>query len=375
MDNSHSNRLKSFDVLKGFIIFAIVMLHLIYTNHSTYGHPALYLQILFIGLMSFFIMSGYFYRPNKGFIKNIGSRSKQLIIATAICTIVLSAILFVWLFVFGNSSNLDDYILSMKWGFGVHNAFGTYTDGKIYPLCGAEVGYYFLWAMMVAFLIFYGLADYVMDSKWKSLAVVIVLLVITFVWAEFVRIRLPFFADLAPMGAALMFAGAWLAKLDIGGIIEGFEYRTKKFWLPFLICLVCGLALMVVFNPDTNFDTMVFGYYGGYSAFPYFIEAVCMVVVYLYIALFVSKIPLLGTTLSFIGKHTLGLLLLHGFVAKMLIIPFWTVTNASWFPTDMVFTERVVIGLATVIICLLICHFGPIVVQKIRDKRAESSTD
>ncbi len=374
MDATHTARYKSFDVLKGFIIFAIVMLHLIYTNHSTYGQPALYLQILYIGLMAFFVMSGYFYRPDKGFRNNIESRAKQLIIAIAICTVVLSVILFVWLAVFGNPSNFDDFILSMRWGFGIHNAFGTYDMTNTYPLCGAEVGYYFLWTMMVAFLIFYGLADHVMDDKWKVLAAIIVLLAVSFVWAEFVRIRLPFYAELAPMAAALMFGGACLAKLDIGGIIEGCEFRTKRFWLPLLICLVCGLGLMLVFNPDTNFDTMVFGYYGGYSAFPYFVEAVCMVVVYLYVALFVSKIPLLGTALSFVGKHTLGILLLHGFVAKMLIIPFWTVTHASWFPADMVFTERIVIGLATVIICVLICHFGPVVIEKVRKGRAESST-
>jgi fucose 4-O-acetylase-like acetyltransferase len=377
MSKDQSMRLGSFDVLKGFIIFAIVMLHLIFTNKDTVGdqavtETALVLQIVYIGLMSFFVISGYFYRPDRGFMHNISSRVKQLVIAIAICTVVLTGILFVWEYAFGTNAGLDGILTSFQYGFGLNKAFMDPSTTIPFPICGPEVGYYFLWAMMMAFIIFYGLADYVMKDAWKVIATVVALLVIACVWTQFVNVRLPFFIDLAPMGAALMFAGAWLAKLDLGGTIERFEFRTKGFWLPLLICLVCGVVLCFFFHPDIKFDEEIYGAYGGYSVFPYFLEAVFMVVVYLYLAKFLSIIPLLGKALAKVGKHTLGILLLHGFVAKMIITPVWPITDLSWFPS-MPMGARVAIGFATLIICVLICHFGPKVVANLRKGKKEEN--
>ena len=378
MSDSQSVRLGSFDVLKGFVIFAIVMLHLVFTSKETIGEqtvtePALILQILYFGLMGFFIVSGYFYRPDRGFVPNIESRVKQLVIAIAICTVVFTGILFVWEYAFGTCGGFDDILTSFQYGFGLNKAFMDPSSAIAFPMSGSSVGYYFLWAMMFAFIIFYGLADYVMKDGRKVIVTIIALLAITCVWTEFVHLRLPFFIDLAPMGAALMFAGAWLAKLDLGGTIERFELRTKAFWLPLIICLVCGAVLCFFFHPNIKFDEEIYGAYGGYSAFPYFLEAVFMVVVYLYIAKFVSKIPLLGKALAKVGKHTLGILLLHGFVAKMIIAPIWPITDTSWFPS-IPMGPRVAIGFATLIICVLICHFGPKIVANIRNKGKKTET-
>jgi len=369
VNDGHHTRYQSLDILKGFIIITIVFLHLIFNNHETYGKPAIYLQILYLGLISFFIMSGYFYRPGRGIRRNLEIRTKQLFLTLAVCTVVLSAILFVWLTVLGYATSLDDYINALVWGFGQSNVFEPYGAAKVFPVCGASVGYYFLWTMQIAFIIFYLLAERVMDSNWKVAVTIFVLILFTFVWSEFVGIRLPFHADLAPSAAAFMFTGAWLARQDLVGTIERFEIRTKQFWLPFVICLVCGIGLSLVFNPDTNYDNLVLGDYGGYSAFPYYFEAVLMCVVYFYIAGFVSKVPGLRTVLSKFGEHTLGILLLHGFVASMIIAPFWPLTNESWFPLTMTLMERIAVALATLIISYVLCRYGPYVVSRIRQKK------
>ncbi len=371
VSESNPTRFRSFDVLKGFIIFAIVMAHLAYSSHSTYGEPALFLQIIYLGLISFFIMSGYFFRSGRGFQKNFMKRAKQLFVALAICTVVLSAILFVWMLLWGQATDFNDYINALIWGFGQSNIFQPFGAEKTFAICAGSMGYYFLWAMLLGFLIFYALADRVMDSNWKVAVVIAVLLVITFVLAEFVRIRLPFYAELAPSAASFMFAGAWLAKMDLGGVIERFEVKTKEFWLPFLFCLIVGLVMCVLLPPDTNYDSLIMGKYGGYSVFPYFFEAVMICVAFFYIAAFIGKIPLLGKALSKVGEHTLGILLLHGFVACMIMAPFWTFTHATWLPTDPTFMVKVGLGFATFLITLAMCMLKPYVISKLDRSKAK----
>ena len=209
------DRLRSVDTFKGFIIIAVVFLHVIFSKHSDAGSPGIFIQAFYLGLMAFFIMSGYFYRPGRGFKANMMKRVKQLFVATALCAIVLPIIQYGWLAILGQAPGFDDYVLALQWGFGMNELFAPLGSPKVYPICGSAVGYYFLWAMLVAFVIFYAVIDHVIKDNRKLAAVIVILLVITALQCEFGRYRLLFFAELAPLSSAFMFFGVAIAKYDL----------------------------------------------------------------------------------------------------------------------------------------------------------------
>jgi fucose 4-O-acetylase-like acetyltransferase len=375
MDNAVKSRAYSVDVLKGLIIIAIVFLHIIFSTHDDAGSPGIPIQAMYLGLMAFFLLSGYFYRPDRGFVSNMKKRVNQLFIALAVCSVILPILLYAWLAVLGQAQGLDDYILALQWGFGMNEVFMPLGSPKVYPLCGSAVGYYFLWAMLIAFIILYALADHIVKDNKRLAVTIIALLIIAALIAEFGRYRLPFFAELAPLAAAFMFAGAGLAKFGLVEKIEEFSWKDGRYWLPLVASLAIAAVMLFIFPPGINFDILILGQYGGLSTFPYFIESICMFVVFLYLCNLLSKIPGLVILLTECGKHTLGILLYHGFVASFIMAVICPLTDQSWFPADLTLMQRLPIAFATLIICYVICRFGPVLIGKIKAKKDKGSPE
>ncbi len=365
------SRYESLDVLKGFIIIVVVIAHLMVTStgsESDRGMP-IAMQIMYLGLMSFFIISGYFYRPGRGFVENIKRRGTQLFLALIICSVALPIITYVWLAILGQSSDPSDILEAMLRSLYLYDLFTPMGPTDTYFACATSVGYYFLWVMMGGFLIFYGLADRIMNDWRKLIVAIIVLLVAYMLFVEFWPNRLPFYFQGAPLAALFMFAGALLAKYRFVEKVEVFAWRSPSYWLPSIVCLIAGVMLCIIFPPGIKFDWAIFGDYGGLSVIPYMIESLLMFVVFVYVAKIVAKLPLLPKLLNLAGQHTLGLLLYHGFVATMILAPFYIIPTTSWFPV-MGLTNRIVAAVATLVICLVICVYGPKVIEKIRGRRS-----
>ena len=365
MSETTGTRSSMIDVLKGTIIIAVVFLHIGFSKHDDVGSPGILIQAMYLGLMAFFIISGYFCKPERGFVCNMKKRVKQLLIILILCAVVLPVIQFCWLCILGQAPDLDDFVLALQWGFGLNELFMPLGSPKVYPLCGSAVGYYFIWAMLFAFVIFYAFIGYVIDSKKKLAAMILILLAITVLECEFCRYRMPFYLELAPLSSAFMFAGAGLAKFNLIGKIEGLLKGKKESILLLAISLICGAVLLLLFPPGINFDILLLGDHGGLSTLPYFLESVFMCIVFLYISSLVSKIPVLLNILTEAGKHTLGILMYHGFVASMIIATFCPLTTTSWFPADLTMAQRIPLAFGTLIICYVICKFGPAVVTKV----------
>ena len=83
-------RISGVDGLKGIVIIGVVFVHLVLlggVNREDGEDMPLIMQILYLGLMSFFIITGYFFRPGKGFIGNI--RSRSLLFVALVSSVVL----------------------------------------------------------------------------------------------------------------------------------------------------------------------------------------------------------------------------------------------------------------------------------------------
>lgn len=358
------------DVLKGIIITVIVLAHLLLVNETggaeggggkaTFGSFPIILQSMYLGLMGYLILSGYFYRP-RGFKTNMAKRLKQILVAVALASIILSLILWVYLNVLGYDLPIMDYVASVLTTFGLN-----YT-GMSGMLTNVNNGSYFLVGMLWGFLIFYALADRILDDWRKIILIIILLLILQIVVVDYLTMKLPFLIKFGPIDAAFMFAGAGLAKLKF---LENMEYGDKRrlmYWILPIVCFIVGVGLCYLSPPGIGYQSLRFGPYGSISIFPYFIESMLMFVPIAYIGFIFSKIPLVSSLFNSLGKHTMGLILLHVAVGKILVTAFGyqlrpsvIVPNAVQFPTDLV------IAILTMAICLVICILIPVVLAKLK---------
>lgn len=366
-ESKTASRWGSVDFMKGFIILVIVGGHLLVssTGDSDAREMPIVIQIFYLGLMAFYIISGYFYRPSVGFKTNMKKRVMQLVVALVICAFVLPILLFIWLSICGQTPEISDLFYAIGNSLYLTDLFTLEHPSPYYATCGASVGYYYLWTMLWGFVVFYALADHVMEDK-KKFAITIVALIAATMVVALNPIRLPFHMQFAPISALFMFIGAYLARLKLIEYIESLQLRNGKYWAVMLGCLIAGVVLCLFFHPGIQFDWYIFGDYGSWSVPIYVVESTLMFIAFLYMCKFLSLIPGLSNILRICGHHTLGILLLHGFIATVIIAPFFTITNTSWFPTDMSTMQRAIVFVITFVVCVLICRYGPAVVKKIR---------
>ena len=349
-------RLDTLDVLKGTVITAIVFVHLLIARDSGEGtEPSLFLEYFYLGLMFFFICSGYFYRPERGFSKNIKRRMVQLLVSLSICGIVLSVVLFLEATVLWEMPSGEDFLLALRRAFCLENIGNPMDENMICPVSGASMGYYFVWTMFWSFLLFYSTMKFLDDDNRKIIAAIVVLLAVQALIVEFLSVQVPFFFNLGPFGAALMMAGRLLAKYSVFHWIEDCPRNRPAFWLVLIVCAVSALVLIIIFEPGISWDEMYYGKYGGASVFPFYAEALLVNVALVYLAMLFGKIPLLSKVLLLAGKHSLGLLLLHCFVAKFIFMLICEPETVSWFPsTDM--TINLIVALVTYAVTLTACE-------------------
>jgi fucose 4-O-acetylase-like acetyltransferase len=385
-----SERLASVDVLKGMLIIAIVFVHIVIVRMDVLlsgadaagtgvlsDDPAsvgsLVIQALYLGLMAFFIISGYFYRPGRGFVENMKKRVLQLVVALTICAIMLPVITYAIMAVCGKAPGLEDLLTAFQWGFGLNGVFSSYDVFSVHPKCGGCIGYYYLWTMLWGFLIFYAIADRVREDWRKTVAAILVLLVITMLLKEFLPVKLPMYAQLGPIAAAFMLVGMAASKHGLIERVEGFRLTSGRDWALFLGSLVTVIVLVAIFPPGTDFPSMGFGDFGGYSVFIYFVEAMVMFVVLLHLALLFSRMIGFNWVFTTAGRHSLGILLLHGSLVTMMIAPFYDLPSGDWFPDEMGLTPSLIVAVLSIVLSIIICVEARKVLERMAERKAEGS--
>lgn len=361
------------DIIKGFIITVIVLSHFIFQNTGEAGGNTGFsvMQIGFIGLMVFFVISGYFFKPGRSYVENVKKRITKLFLATIVASLVLPLILIPYLMALGQTVDLStfpDFLLSI---FSQRHLFEPLdTTGNTILNYMASTGYYYLQTMVVAFLVFYAVAAWAVRDV-KNLAVsIIVALVAEYLMVEVVDMCLPFFAQLAPIAIAFMLFGAYLGDRKVIERFEAGGWKDVRNLVLVIVTLAATFALAYLFPPGMDFFKTYFGAYGGLSVFPYYINAILMVPMMIGLAFLLSKIPLLGKALSCVGKHTLAILLLHCFFVKLLIAPFYTLPNGQWLPA-LGMPLAVVLGLVTVAVITLLAEYAPGKIASMMDRKKE----
>ncbi len=361
-------RIRGLDGLKGAVIIGIVFAHLVLLNGMNReggGEMPLYMQTLYLALMTFFIISGYVFKPDRGFKANM--RPRLLIpIAMTTTAIIFPLVIYAWATIFGQCPGLDDLTAAILQGFRLQNVFEDVSIPLTTPVSFVSVGCYYLWAMFFGFMIFYALADRVYGNRKLELISIAVLLVIQCLYVEFVHLSLPLALQLAPIAAAFMLIGMMMSEGKSIQRVEEFHYRDPMYWAPMAVCLLIGGVLVCLFHPEVFFDQCMFGTHGGYSVFPFFLEASAFFVVFVYIMNLVARVPLLRVPFLEMGKHTLGTLLLHGFLVKIMLMPFFTFTIYLMPDVDKILAAAIVV--VDLVLCYMICTYGPKVISGLRKK-------
>jgi len=362
-------RLATFDVMKGLLIVGIVIVHLLMLNSvrdTGRSFPAL-IQPLYLVLMSFFIISGFFYKPERSFKENVKRRVIPLLLVVVACGAVLPVIMYIWMAVVGQPVGAEDLIDSIRLGLRTVNWFGPADSTLPTPIC--YVGYvnYFLFAMCWAMIVFYAVARFALSDKKRFLITVAVLLGVQMALTA-LYLELPFSSEYTPIATALMLFGAYLNKTGLVDRLERFEWRTMKFWLPLIVCFVAVELMALVLPPGVKFSFLSFGDYGALSVIPYFIESILVFIVYIYVCLLVSKIPVVSDVSCLEGRHTLGLAMLHVLIAKMILSLFYTFTSEYVFPTEVGTTELLIVAVIDLAIVTAICILGNVLVKKIKER-------
>ena len=283
------------DGLKGIVIIGIVFVHLVMlggVDREGGDEMPLIMQIAYLSLMSFFIITGYFFRPGKGFVKNM--RSRIPILATLLITVVLFPLItYLWATVFGQCPGVDDLIRALLQGFGFQGAFEDVSFALDSPISFVAIGSYYLWVMLLAYAVFFAVADRICGNIKLELLAIAILLIIQCLYIELIHLRLPLSAQTVPMAAAFMLMGMMLSEGNIVQKIDGFRYTEVKYWIPLVVCLLVGSVLAFFFHPDVSFDKCLFGAYGGCSVFTYFLESSLFFIVFLYVMVLITRIPVL----------------------------------------------------------------------------------
>ena len=345
------------DGLKGIVIIGIVFTHLVIlagVNREGGDEMPLILQIMYLGLMSFFMITGYFFRPGRGFVRNMKTRI-PILVALLISIVLFPLMIYVWATLFGQCPGVDDLVTALMQGFGFQGAFEDISFALDSPISFVAIGCYYLWVMLFAYAIFFAVADKIYGNTRLEILAIAFFLVIQCLYIELIHLRLPFSAQTVPMATAFMLMGMTLSKGNIIQKIDEFRCREPKYWAPMVICLLIGFVLAFFFHPDVSYDKCLFGAYGGYSVFPYFLEASLFFVVFLYVMNLVTRIPVLRIPFLEMGKHTLGTLLMHAFLAKMMLMPFFTFTPGMLMP-DVGKGIAVAVALIDLILCYAICR-------------------
>ena len=348
-------RVRTADLVKGAAIIGMVILHFaLLQAHGSVSSDGITITSFkafpYSVMVMFIVISGYFFIPGKGFAENLRKRIVRYLLWFVAAVLILNTVMFLILQIQGYDlqlSSLWDVIWKTLVGKG---AFSSITDNAVY---GAEIlapfevthALYFLQMIIVGYLIFYAVADRVIDDDRKLLITAFIMITISAVYVVFVNILLPFYAHLGPMTAGLLLVGVYFKKKDFFGWLET-SPMNRRYWALFFVSLIVALALCLITPKDVSMLYCNFGDYGILSFYTFVILSLCGGIAISYILSWLGRLEFFHLTIGKVGTYCIVVFVLHMFVGKCLAAPFVTFDTTSWFPITTV--QGIILALITV---------------------------
>ena len=382
-DSAHSpsSRIKSLDILRGAAIIGVITVHIMFgMGRGVDGDVAAgfnVAELVYAGLPMFMVITGYFYRSGRRYIDNVKHRVVPVILVLIISTVFLTSIMYGYMWVLGyDLSNYDLFndIMTIIIGKECFNTIGVdgFTAGAVLAPYDISAGYYYLQILTVGLLIFYAIADHVLDDWRKTVTAIFALLSMTALYLELVNIQLPFSAQLGPVVASFLLLGALMGRYNVANFIEN-GYHERKYWLIFGAFIIAAVASVILFPSGMNLYNSKFGANGALSVFTFlFLSITCGAVLW-YITALLIKVPVVSAIFTYAGLNSIILFTQHMFVAKLITAPFYTLGTKYWVTVDSI-GMRFVILMVTLGLLFGMCHFLHRLRNDVPDETADDDT-
>ena len=379
-DSAHSpnSRIKSLDILRGAAIIGVITVHIMFgMGRGVDGDVAggfNVAELVYAGLPMFMVITGYFYKSGRKYIDNVKHRVVPVILVLIISTVFLTSIMYGYMWVLGydlSSYDLFSDIMTIIIGKECFSTIGVdgFTAGAVLAPYDISAGFYYLQILTVGLLIFYAIADHVLDDWRKTVTAMFALLSMTALYLELVNIQLPFSAQLGPVVASFLLLGALLGRYNVAYYIEN-GYHYKKYWIIFFGFVIAAVASVILFPSGMTLYNSKFGSNGALSVFTFlFLSTTCGAVLW-YITAFLIKVPVVSTIFTYAGLNSIILFTQHMFIAKLITAPFYTIGTEFWVTVDSL-GMRFVILMATLGLLFGLCHF----VHRLKDVPEENVDD
>ena len=358
-------RLQFADMMKGRAILGVLFYHLT----APCGFKYVLEHITENFLIVFFFFSGYFYKVGKRSLgQSIGTRFKATMFPFVKYSLIFWVIGSAYLLIAGLETIIDalcclrNFYGGCIWNRVIQNWFGWeyHSLGKRYMFLA---DFWFLLALLLASVLFFVLAEFVLPSKWKTLTASVVLFAVTGVLRAF-AVSLPYNLQLVPFWTAFLLLES-LAQYN-----SAFELKWMsgaKGWISSVIALAAGVAIAMLKEPSVNL------FRGNFAEG----EVVSMLLTIASSLLFIwglGNICRLAETsgirvkeLSWLGSHSLLIYLFHMFFAWIICI----ITGFSLSFEETVTFDVVLKSLLLGVVCLGLCILLNIIVDKIKAKIEE----
>lgn len=277
------------DIAKGILIIAVVFSHAWYANADILGDFFPY------AMPAFFFLSGYTYKPGRGYWPMLRRRAVQLLLPYLCFSVACNLLYPLYL-------SLSKTVAAP--GAPAALWLATLKSDALNMLMSTPM--WFLTALFTGCVIFFALADQLRDSLWKTALAVVVLLAVTIGIELVKKENFVWHIDYAPFGAAMLFLGSYcggrklFARLNLKGVL-------------------CGLACLAVcyglnhFFPGSG-KTSVVEYVEGdmwYGVLTAFAIALTGSIGILMVSKVLNWVPGLRRLLIWCGQNSIWILCIH----------------------------------------------------------------
>lgn len=365
-DSAHSpsSRIKSLDILRGAAIIGVITVHIMFgagrgVDGSVAGDFNV-AELVYAGLPMFMVITGYFYKSGRSYMDNVKHRIVPVLLVLMISTVFLTSMMFGYMWILGydlSGYNLLEDILTILIGKGCFSTIGAdgFTAGAVLAPYDISAGFYYLQILAVGLLIFYAIADHVLDDWRKCVTAMFALLSMTALYLELVNIQLPFSAQLGPVVATFLLFGALLGKYNVAYYIEN-GYRERKYWIIFIAFVCAAVASVILFPSGMTLYNSRFGSNGALSVFTFlFLSITCGAVLW-FITAFLIKVPVVSAIFTYAGLNSIILFTQHMFIAKLITAPFFDLGTEYWVTVDSI-GVRFIVLITTLALLFGLSHF------------------
>lgn len=345
---TEKKRMQFIDAVKGIAIIWIVLYHLL--APCAFKNVVIHLTELF--LVSFFFYSGYFYKPGKRtFGENMKNRAKSLMIPFFRYSLCFWGVGTVYL-VATKTETIKEAFLCLRnffagciWNRVIQDWFGWeyYSLGKRYFYLA---DFWFLLAMLFASILFFLIADHVLQSEVALILTVLALFAVTGFCQHFAWV-LPYNIQLAPFWTAFMLLGAYAGQKNLAE----FPVLPRGASTALAVGLVAiGIVIAMLKEASANLFRGSFGENEVLSMVLCIIAAVsfCWGISILFAQLEKAGVRL--TEIAWVGSHSLFLYLFHMFYAWILSV----ITGFSVFYEETVSAGVLAGSILMVVACVFL---------------------